>query len=135
MVFLYNRLGDCLSFSSAGWEEVLANASIYGWKAVGTLPPPGRFDPDSSGSESVTWDGNYSRPVGQTVLPADAVALAAAVERALTLRAPWKVNPASVLRDLTSFCQQRGFLVSSQLFINPSVLAPQTTPDSLKMAS
>jgi len=136
MVFLYNRLSDCMSFSSAGWKEVLAKASMYGWKAAGTLPPPRRFDLDSSASETLTWDGNYSRPVGQTVLPEDASALAAAVERALTLGARWKLNHTSALHALTSFCQQRGFLVSSQLFINPSLVVPKTTPAiPAKMAS
>ena len=120
MVVLYNRLSNCMSFSNEGWIEVLSNATRYGWKAGGTLPPPAPFDPHSPTSESITWDGNYSRPLGQTVVPEDATALAAAVERALAQGAPWNFNHASVLQALTAFCRQRGFLVSSRLFLNPS---------------
>jgi len=127
MVFLYNRLGDCFSFSTARWEEVLANANAYGWKAAGTLPPPARFDLDVSRPETVTWDGNYTRPLGQTVSPDDAAALAAAVERALTFTAEWKVNPGSRQRAFASFCRQRGFLVSSSLFISRPSVIPRTT--------
>jgi hypothetical protein len=112
MVHLYNRLGDCLSFSSAAWEEVLYNARIHGWKASGTMPPPAPFTLDPAPSETLTWDGNYTRPRGQTVLPDDAIALSAAVERALTLDTDWSLNHRSALRSFAPFCRQRGFLVS-----------------------
>jgi hypothetical protein len=118
MVFLYNRLGDCLSFSIAGWKEVLDNAGSHGWKAMGTIPPPVRLDLDSQPSETLTWDGNYARPLGQMVTPEDAAALAAAVERALTFETDWNVNRRSALRAFTSFCRQRGFLLSSNPFTN-----------------
>jgi hypothetical protein len=125
MVHLYNRLGDRLSFSAAAWREVLDNASTHGWKATGTIRPPARFALDSPRSETITWDGNYTRPLGQTVTPDDALALSAAVERALTFGTDWNINHRSWLRAFVSFCQQRGFLVSSQPFTNlPPVLAP-----------
>jgi hypothetical protein len=123
MVFLYNRLGDCLWFSSAGWNEVLENAGIFGWKAKGTMPPPASIDLASVSSETITWDGNYTRPLGQSVAPDDASALAAAVERASASGAVWTANRRSALRAFASFCQQRGFLVSSNRFVNPPAKA------------
>jgi len=138
MVFLYNRLGDRVSFSTAGWKEVLDNAGIHGWKAAGTLQPPVPFDLDSCHSETVTWDGNYARPLGQMVTPSDAAELAAAVERALTLGTDWNVNRRSALRAFTSFCRQRGFLVSSNRFTNrPLGVRRTTTPPAIhyKIAS
>jgi hypothetical protein len=130
MICLYNRLADCMSFSPAGWQEVLANARAYGWEAEGTLPP-GRLETASSDSGSVTWDGNYSRPVGQLVAPNDAAALAAAIEKASKL-ADWKENNPSDLLALAAFCLQRGFVVSPSPFHNPS--AQETTARESKEA-
>src|SRR5579862_3543963 len=125
MVHLYNRLGDCLSFSTAAWKELLDNASIHGWKAMGTIHPPARYVLDTPRSETITWDGNYTRPLGQTVTPDDASALAAAVDRALTFGSNWNINRRSALRAFFSFCQQRGFLISAQSFTNrPPTKAP-----------
>jgi hypothetical protein len=121
MVHLYNRLGDCLSFSTAGWKEVLDNAGAHGWKGMGTIRPPAEFLLDLPCSETVTWDGNYTRPLGQTVSPDDALALSAAIDRALTLGADWNVNRRARLRAFSSFCHQRGFLVSSN---HPPVMEP-----------
>jgi hypothetical protein len=118
MVYLYNRLGECFSFSTAAWNEVLDNAGAHGWKAMGTIRPPSRYVLDSPCSETITWDGNYTRPLGQAVAPDDASALAAAVDQALTLGTDWNVNRRSALRTFSSFCQQRGFLVSAQPFTN-----------------
>jgi hypothetical protein len=119
MVHLYNRLGDCVSFSTAEWKEVLDNAGTHGWKATGTIRPPARYVLDSPHSETITWDGNYTRPLGQTVSPDDALALSAAVDRALMFGTDWNINHRSSLRAFVSFCQQRGFLVSAQQFTNP----------------
>jgi len=118
MVRLYNRLGDCLSFSAAAWKEVLDNAGAHGWKATGTIRPPAKYVLDSPRSETITWDGNYTRPLGQTVSPDDALALSTAVERAMTFGTDWNINHRSALRAFISFCHQRGFLVSAQPFTN-----------------
>ena len=125
MVHLYNRLGDCLTFSASAWKEVLDNAGRHGWKATGTIRPPARYVLNSPRSETITWDGNYIRPLGQTVTPDDALALSAAVERALTFGTDWNINHRFSLRAFVSFCQQRGFLISAQPFTNlPPAIAP-----------
>ena len=124
MVHLYNRLGDRRSFSASAWKEVLDNAGANGWQARGTVPPPPLSRLDAPCSETVTWDGNYTRPLGQTVTPDDASALAAAIEKALLSGADWSRNRRSALRAFTSFCRQRGFLVSSQAFTDPSAMTP-----------
>ena len=124
MVHLFDHLGNCLSFSSAAWKEVLDNAGAHGWKARGTIHPPAQFALDSPCSETITWDGNYTRPLGQTVAPDDALALSAAVERALVFTTDWNVNRRSKLRTFIGFCRQRGFLVSSQPFTSQQPLAP-----------
>ena len=121
MLFLYSPLGECFSFSMDRWKEVLANASRYGWKPAGTVPPAAPFDLDAFRPETLTWDDNYTRPLGQIVSPEDAAALAAAVERALTFGSNWKMNRGSGLRAFASFCRRRGFLISSNNF---TTLAP-----------
>jgi hypothetical protein len=128
MVYLHNRLGDCLSFSTPAWKEVLDNAGAHGWKAMGTIRPPARNVLDSPSSETITWDGNYTRPLGQTVSPGDALALSAAIDRALMLGSDWNINRRSSLREFTSFCQQRGFLVSAQQFTNRPSTATHAMP-------
>jgi hypothetical protein len=127
MVFLYNRLGDWMFFSKDGWNEILAIARIYGWPAAGTQPPPPSLDLDSPNQETITWDGNYTRPFGQIVKPEDALALGAAIELSLQSGANWKVNRAAQLRAFPSFCRQRGFIVSSSVFANrPPAQSPRT---------
>jgi len=128
MVFLYNRLGDWMFFSADGWNEVLANARTYGWQPAGTQPPPAPFNAPASQSETITWDGNYTRPLGQYVGPDDAIALGAAIERALQRAIVWEKNRAAVVRALPSFCRQRGFLVSANVFMGQSASANDAAP-------
>ena len=70
-------------FSGEAWVKVLNLAMSYGWQPLGTRR--------SSVIESYTfdteewdeWDGTYLTNDGQTVIARDALALAAALERAL----------------------------------------------------
>ena len=124
MVFLYNRFGESMFFSAAAWQEILDNASEYGWNSAGTLPPPASFDL-ATPPETLTWDGNYTRALGQTVEPDDAIGLAAAVWRASQSGAEWHSNGASVIRSFPAFCRQRGFLISSNGFNDRSIKMPR----------
>lgn len=63
-------------FSNAGWRFYRALAETYGWQPAGTLPPPG-FTPAAS------WPATYESNDGQWVSAEDALALAAALRRAL----------------------------------------------------
>lgn len=67
-------------FSAEAWVKALNLAMAYGWLPAGTHLSPVieccGFDPEE-------WDGTYLTNDGQTVLTRDALALAAALERAL----------------------------------------------------
>ncbi len=69
--------GECgeFSFDARIWRLMLSLASVFGWKPIGTLPP----------EDNVTgeWDGRYIPAECQEMTRADALALAAALERAL----------------------------------------------------
>ena|ERR1041385_3996291 len=124
MVVLYNRAGDSLSFSTLEWQELLTCATRYGWKPRGTGAPPSTWDLSRPPSERTPWDGNYSIPAGQTVSPEDASELAGAIERALETETGWNRDDEATLRGFTSFCRQRGFLVSATRFV-PRSAAPR----------
>ena len=111
MVVLYNRFGESFSFSTHTWTKLLAIASRYGWKPSGTIAPPKTWDLDHPKPVSITWDGNYSRPSGQTVRPKDAQCLGQAIERALAAE-PRRGTKKQRLRAFTVFCRERGFILS-----------------------
>lgn len=133
MVTLYDPLGQGLSFSKAAWEELLATASRYGWTSKGTVAPP--LSLDCLAAQRDNWDGNYSCPAGQTVVPKDAQALATAIGQALENGAEWKFNDEQSLRTFMSFCQNRGFLISVHAMSSPSQehhKHPEPVPETLK---
>lgn len=70
-------------FSGEAWIKVLNLAMAYGWQPMGTrlssVIESYRFDTE----EWDEWDGTYLTNDGQTVIAEDALALAAALERAL----------------------------------------------------
>jgi hypothetical protein len=131
MVVLYNRLAEMCCFTAAAWQELLVLASRYGWKPRGSAPPPSQFNLDVVEAVRNSWDGNYSRPRSQTVLPEDANAMSRAVAHALASGARWKVNDEKTLREFTLFCQERGFVVSSTLFKNAAANGPFRTTSVL----
>jgi hypothetical protein len=67
------------TFSRQFWAKALELAQSYGWKPLGTRPPP-HLDFYELCAE---WDGRYSTNDGQTVNAEDARSLAAALERSL----------------------------------------------------
>lgn len=69
----------CRTFSRQFWAKALELAGSYGWKPMGTRPPP-HVDFYQIGAD---WDGGYLTNDGQTVNREDALLLAAALERAL----------------------------------------------------
>ena len=111
MVVLYDRLGNSFCFSSSAWQEVLTSARRCGWEPKGTASPPPRWALDTTDSESIPWDGNYSRPEGQLVLPDDAESLGRAVKSVALERED------KTLGEFAMFCGQRGFLISSKEFV------------------
>jgi hypothetical protein len=69
----------CRTFSRQFWAKALELAGKYGWKPLGTRPPP-HIDFSKLEAE---WDGRYATNDGQTVKAEDAFSLAAALERSL----------------------------------------------------
>src|SRR5437762_2551274 len=69
--------GECGEFGldARTWRLMLSMTSVLGWYPTGTLPP----------EDNVTarWDGRYIPTEGQEMTRADALALAAALERLL----------------------------------------------------
>ena len=67
-------------FSGEAWVKALNLAMAYGWQPMGTrLASVIEY----YGLDSEEWDGTYLTNDGQTVIAKDALALAAALERAL----------------------------------------------------
>ena len=129
MVVLYGRTGESLVFSDVRWQEVLATAKKYGWQPQGTASPPSSFDLDAPGSTEAPWDGNYSRPTGQFVLPKDALNLSEAIQLALNSDARWKFNSKRHVQAFVSLGRDWGFVISDVLFISTHNAGPDTKPD------
>lgn len=71
--------GYYIDLSTRGWSDLLTIAFKNGWEPMGTLSPYEEeclIGPDD-------WDGNYVTNDFQLVCEADALAIAAALERAL----------------------------------------------------
>lgn len=73
-VSIYGECGD-FAFKPGQWKTVLALASGFGWEPTGTQPP------DEIASDK--WDGRYMSSDAQEISQDDALALAAALSRAL----------------------------------------------------
>lgn len=69
----------CRTFSRQSWTKALELARLYGWKPMGTLPPPVHVFYKAEAD----WNGTYLTNDGQTVRAEDACCLAAALERSL----------------------------------------------------
>jgi hypothetical protein len=69
----------CRMFSRQSWTKALELARLYGWKPMGTLPPPVH----AVHKLEADWNGTYLTNDGQTVRAEDAHFLAAALERSL----------------------------------------------------
>jgi hypothetical protein len=67
------------TFSRQFWLKALELARVYGWKPMGTCPPP-NFDFYIPMAE---WDGRYLTNDGQTVKRVDAFWIADALEKSL----------------------------------------------------
>ena len=77
---LYNPfITLCRKFSRQFWVKALELGYAYGWRPLGTSPPP-HMDLAQRDAE---WDGTYTTNDGQIVRAEDARALAAALERSL----------------------------------------------------
>jgi hypothetical protein len=67
------------TFSRQFWLKALELARVYGWKPMGTRPPP-NFDFYKPFAE---WDGRYMTNDGQNVKKVDSLWIADALEKAL----------------------------------------------------
>lgn len=81
-----------LSLNGGSWEEVFDTAKRFGWKPLGTTATDIEDEMHGVGEEvrrhnlakrSATWDGNYFICGYQEITSEDAVALAAALKRAV----------------------------------------------------
>ena len=70
-------------FSGEAWIKTLRLAMVYGWQPMGTRLSSVIESCGLDIEEWDEWDGTYLTNDGQTVLAKDALALAAALERAL----------------------------------------------------
>lgn len=70
-------------FSGESWIKVLNLAMSYGWQPMGTRLSSVIEGYSFDIEEWEEWDGTYLTNDGQTVIAEDALALAAALERAL----------------------------------------------------
>ena len=120
---LTNERGRYFGCSGTRWQVYRGVAERFGWQPAGTQPPE-----DAAGEE---WSGSYERTQGERVTAADALALAAAIDRALaapdfkqTLFSVWGLQPSDAeveehleqfsrasLEELASFCRDGGFRV------------------------
>lgn len=109
--------GGYFRWSGVGWANVLSLAQHYGWQGVGTGPPRGVLKSE--------WVEIYWGNQGQRFYARDAVALAAALERAVTQmpkRKPKKLGVTHygslssedgrrALRELVGFCRAGSFRI------------------------
>jgi hypothetical protein len=70
---------DHIRVSAEFWCRALRLATLYDWKAMGTLD----YGPHPASAVGQIWDGNYVTNDYQYVRPTDAKALAAALSEAL----------------------------------------------------
>lgn len=82
LVILIDSLGQSLQLTNALWREVLRTAEANGWKPAGTEPPPRDWGLSGPIRAAEPWDGRFSEPRGQLVMHADALSLAATLEKA-----------------------------------------------------
>jgi hypothetical protein len=75
---LSNSYGGYQRFNGAGWALALTVAERSGWRPAGT-PKPESWD-DANGP----WQGEYAIQCGQQVTREDALAFAAALDRAIS---------------------------------------------------
>ena len=76
---LHASNGYYIDIGTRGWSDILTIAFENGWEPMGTISPyveEGILEPDD-------WDGNYCSNDFQLVCEDDALAIAAALERAL----------------------------------------------------
>lgn len=86
-----------ITLTRIAWCRTLSLAEAYGWAPSGTkvntdlaslssstMPDPDPAVEDGIAGESTQWNGNYSLNAGQIVEAADALAMADALERALS---------------------------------------------------
>ena len=102
-VELINKNDQSLKIDEYAWDTVLSLAEEFGWKPMGTLPPPLEENPSE-------WDkADYYSQSGQTVTEQDSHAFGMALVRALEF-IPGAESEAEeagvkVLRDLADFCR------------------------------
>ena len=81
-----------LSLNAGAWEEVFETALKFGWKPLGTKATDVEDEMHGVGAEerqrnlareSETWNGSYFMNAYQEIASEDAVALAAALKRAI----------------------------------------------------
>jgi len=77
--FVNQSTETCKKISKQSWAKALELAQLYGWRAMGTYPPP-NLDFRKLNAE---WDGRYLTNDGQIVRAEDALFLAASLEDAL----------------------------------------------------
>jgi hypothetical protein len=109
-VDLISQDGETFDLPNAAWALCLNLAEVYGWRPLGTLPPP-EEDP-------AVWDGCYDASAGQTVTLDDAEAFAVAIRSARDdLERDAVVR--QLARDLTDAIRQASGIASA------SVSAPE----------
>lgn len=104
---LINKNGESKKIDDYAWDTVLALAEEFGWRPMGTLPPPLEENPEE-------WDkADYYSQKGQTVTAEDAHLFSVALERSLEFipGAESEAEEAGVrlLRELSDFCQRGEF--------------------------
>ncbi len=101
-MILYHPNGKAFVLSPATWRSALELAASSGWQPDGTLPPPSDLE-----QPPALWHGSYEPAAGQQVTRPDAMALAAALNRALGA----DPHASQELRLLAEFCRSGGFLI------------------------
>jgi len=76
---LSNSSGAYVRFTGSGWDVAFAVARHYDWEPAG-IPKPSTWDENKHGP----WENEYWLNAGQRVTAADAAALTAALDRAVT---------------------------------------------------
>lgn len=101
---LINKNGNLMKIDDYAWDTVLSLAEEFGWKPMGTLPPPLEEKPEE-------WDkADYYSQKGQKVTEQDAHAFAVAIGRALEFipsgESEVEKAGSKFLQELSEFCEQ-----------------------------
>jgi hypothetical protein len=106
---LYGVTGKALELDMEVWRQLLAAASLRGWKPLGTAAPPRSVFPTLA--ESCPWTGSYDQPAGQEVTRKDAAALADNLRGILNTAEPRNILLLPTIKNLLDLCRHGGFVI------------------------